>query len=162
MIIGPQRVKIRTYTAGDAKATLAIFTNAITETATADYSPEQIEAWARPGKHESVAWHLALHKRNSFVATVNGEVAGFSDVDDHGYVDMLFVAPKHQRKGVAFLLLREAERRARETRATSLTVNASITALPFFERQGFVVEEKQENVRQGVMLVSYRMRKVLD
>jgi hypothetical protein len=51
-----------------------------------------------------VAWHLALHKRNSFVATVNGEVAGFSDVDDHGHVDMLFVAPSTSEKELRFFL----------------------------------------------------------
>jgi putative acetyltransferase len=48
MSIGPQRVKIRPYAAGDAKAALAIFTNAITETATADYSPEQLKLGPAP------------------------------------------------------------------------------------------------------------------
>ena len=41
-------VVIRPYGEADAAATLAIFLAAITETAAADYSPEQIQAWARP------------------------------------------------------------------------------------------------------------------
>lgn len=158
----PQHPGIRPYQADDALATLRIFTTAITMTAAADYSPEQVQAWARPGQRETVGWHITMHNRKSFVATVNGEVTGFSDVNEHGYIDMMFVDPQHQRQGVARALLEEAERRARELHAASLTADVSITARPFFERYGFFVEQRQEPVIQGVKLVNFRMRKPLD
>ncbi|MEV8249914.1 GNAT family N-acetyltransferase [Microbacterium sp. NPDC076768] len=158
----PQHPSIRPYQADDAISTLRIFTTAITRTAAADYSPEQVQAWAQPGQRDAAGWHLAMRKRNSFVATANGEVVGFSDVDEHGYIDMMFVDPQHQRQGVARALLEEAERQARELHATSLTANVSITARPFFERHRFFIEHRQEPVKQGVKLVNYRMRKLLN
>ncbi len=103
-----------------------------------------------------------MRKRNSFVATANGEVVGFSDVDERGYIDMMFVDPQHQRQGVAHALLMEAEKQSRELHATSLTADVSITARPFFERHRFSIERRQEPVKLGVKLVNYRMRKLLD
>lgn len=157
----PQTLAIRPYKTEDASATLAIFTSAITTTAAADYSPEQIQAWARPGQREVGRWDASMQKRNSFVVATSGEVIGFSDVDEHGYIDMMFVAPEHQGRGVARALLGEAERRAREFGATDLAADVSITARPFFESRGFVTEQRQEPIRQGVKLVNFRMRKSL-
>lgn len=161
MTTTPHRSSIRRYQAEDAAATLKIFTRAITRAAVADYSPEQVQAWALPGKRDTAEWHIAMFKRNSFVATANGEVVGFSDVDDCGYMDMLFVDPEHQRQGVGRALLEEAERLARGFHARSLSAGVSITARPFFEGQGFIVEQRQELVKQGVKLVNFRMRKTL-
>ncbi|MGL3148740.1 GNAT family N-acetyltransferase [Microbacterium sp. A82] len=152
---------IRSYAETDAAATLAIFIDAITITAALDYSPEQVQAWARPGQRNTVSWNLSMSGRTSFVATVNDEVAGFSDIDEHGYIDMLFVAPRHQRKGIARALLAEAERRFREHGGTCVTADVSITARPFFESSGFSVEQEQHPVRQGVSLVNFRMSKSL-
>src|SRR5699024_2552481 len=85
----------------------------------------------------------------------------FSDVDEYGYIDMIFVDPQHQRQGVARALLESVRRQARDLYATSLTADVSITARPFFESQGFFVEQRQEPFKQGVKLVSFRMRKEL-
>lgn len=157
----PKSPSVRPYMETDAAATLAIFIDAITITAAVDYSPEQVQAWARPEDRDAVSWHLSMSDRSSFVATVDNEVAGFSDVDEHGYIHMLFVAPRHQRTGVARALLTEAERRARAHGGGILTADVSITARPFFERSGFVVEREQYPVRQGVRLVNYRMSRTL-
>ncbi|WP_207797234.1 hypothetical protein [Arthrobacter glacialis] len=80
-------VAIRPYRLADAADTMAVFLAAVTETAAADYSPEQIQAWARPEARELSTWHAAMHERNSYVATVDGEPAGFSDVDSQGYIE---------------------------------------------------------------------------
>ncbi|POH71683.1 GNAT family N-acetyltransferase [Arthrobacter glacialis] len=140
---------------------MAIFLAAVTETAAADYSPEQIQAWARPEARELSTWHAAMHGRNSYVATVDGEPAGFSDIDPQGYIDMMFVAPRYLRLGVARQLLGHVESKARADHLTALTADVSITARPFFERHGFVVEAKQHPVMVGVQLTYYAMKKNL-
>ncbi|QGH68172.1 GNAT family N-acetyltransferase [Pseudactinotalea sp. HY158] len=155
-------IRIRTYEERDSAPTLAIFLAAITRTAAADYTPEQVRAWARPDEREPASWHAGMAARNSFVATVGSEVAGFSDVDRHGYIDMMFVAPERQRRGVAHTLLAEAERRAREYAADELHADVSLTARPFFERHGFRVVVEQHPVRAGVELINFRMSKALD
>lgn len=154
-------VAIRPYCLADAADTLAIFLAAVTETASSDYTPEQIQAWARPEERDLSTWHAAMQGRNSYVATVNGEPAGFSDVDPQGYVDMMFVAPRYPRHGVAKQLLGHVEAKAREERLTELTAHVSITARPFFERHGFVVEAEQHPVMVGVQLTNYLMKKNL-
>lgn len=154
-------VAIRPYRLEDAAATLAIFLAAVTETASADYTPEQIQAWARPEARELSTWHAAMHERNSYVATVDGEPAGFTDVDPQGYVDMMFVAPCYLRLGAARQLLGHIEAHARAVRLTELTADVSITARPFFERYGFVVVAEQHPVKVGVQLTNYAMKKNL-
>ncbi len=100
-------------------------------------------------------------ERNSYVATVDGAPAGFSDVNSAGYIDMLFVTPQFQRRGVARQLIRHVETHARSVQVTELTADVSITARPFFERHGFTVEAEQHPVRGGVPLTNYTMKKKL-
>ncbi|TFB90137.1 GNAT family N-acetyltransferase [Cryobacterium algoricola] len=154
-------VVIRPYGHGDAADTLAIFLAAVAETAAADYSPEQIQAWARPESRELSAWHTAMQARNSYVATVDGVPAGFSDVDSEGHIDMMFVAPRYLRRGVARQLIGHVEARARREQLRELTANVSITARPFFERSGFTVVAEQHPLTAGVQLTNFRMKKKL-
>ncbi|MBL3681285.1 GNAT family N-acetyltransferase [Leucobacter aridicollis] len=152
---------IRDYTEADAAAALTIFTDAIMETAAADYSAEQLRAWARPGERDLTSWHGAMSERNSFVAVAAGSVVGFSDVTGDGFIDMLFVAPAWGGRGVARALLAEALVRARVAGAHELTADASITARPVFERLGFEMYRRQEIVREGVALANFHMRKAV-
>lgn len=161
MAITPETPVLRPYTKDDAAATLTLFLDAITVTAANDYSPEQVRAWARAEHRDPESWHLGMAERASFVATVNAEVTGFSDVDDSGYIDMLFVAPRHGRKGVGRTLLAEAERRVRQRGGRRLSATVSVTARPLFERSGFSVTSEQHPLRDGVSLPSFRMHRVL-
>ncbi|QYF75526.1 GNAT family N-acetyltransferase [Cryobacterium sp. PAMC25264] len=152
---------VRPYESADAAGTLAVFLDAVTVTAAGDYSPDQIAAWSAPQERDVTEWDLVRSRLGTVVATVDGEVAGFSDVDDQGYIDMMFVASRFGRRGVAGALLREVERRAGELTVPALWTNASITARPFFERHGFVVVSEQHPVIRGTLLRNYRMRKEL-
>ena len=153
-----QAAAIRPYGYADAADTLAVFLAAVTETAAADYSPEQIQAWARPEARELSNWHAAMQKRNTYVATVDGTPVGFTDVNPAGYIDMLFVAPRHQRHGVARQLIAYVEAQARGAQLADLSADVSITARPFFARYGFTVEAEQHPVKSGVQLTNYKMK----
>ena len=154
-------IHVRAYRPADAAETLAVFVAAITVTASADYSPEQIRAWARADERDVSVWHQAMTARNSIVAVVGGEIAGFSDVDANGYIDMMFVSPQYARRGVASALLTHNEDVARTSATERLTANVSLTARPFFEAHGFSVEAEQYPVMKGVQLTNYRMGKSL-
>ncbi|MFC4139013.1 MULTISPECIES: GNAT family N-acetyltransferase [unclassified Microbacterium] len=154
-------VLIRDYRDADAAATLRVFIDAVTVTAAEDYSPEQIAAWARPEKRGLADWSAAMHRLAGIVAVVDGQVAGFSDVNAAGYIDMMFVSPSFARRGLARALLTELETRARDAGATGLSSNVSITARPFFEHAGFVVEAEQHPVIDGIELTNFRMTKAL-
>lgn len=154
-------VEVRAYSSEDASETLAVFLAAVTVTASGDYSPAQIAAWARPEQRDLAGWDRAMSSRHSYVAVVEGEVAGFSDVSDGGYIDMLFVAPRHARRGVARSLLRTLEARARDSGAHCLSADVSITARSFFERHGFVEAAEQHPVTAGVQMTNFHMSKRL-
>jgi putative acetyltransferase len=154
-------VLIRPYAIGDAAQTLSTFLAAVTVTAAADYSPQQIAAWSAPDERRLDEWNHGLAARGTIVALLDGELAGFSDVNAEGYIDMMFVGPRHGRRGVASALLAEVERRAAELGASQLSTNASITARPFFERHGFETVAEQHPVTRGVLMTNYAMRKSL-
>ena len=151
-------IELRKYNSRDATATLAVFLAAVTETAARDYSPEQIAAWARPGQRELIDWDESRRTLNTYVAILDGNVAGFSDVSAAGYIDMMFVAPRYGRRGVGATLLSFLER---STPASVLAADVSITARPFFEAHGFVVEAEQHPRIVGVRMTNFRMTKQL-
>ncbi|WP_315913789.1 GNAT family N-acetyltransferase [Arthrobacter sp. lap29] len=130
-------------------------------TAAADYMPKQIQAWAQPERDVLQIWHAAMAARNSIVARIGGEIAGFSDVTVDGYLNMMFVSPRHQRRGVAQQLLACVKAQSRSNGTHTLYVNVSNTARPFFERFSFRVEAELHTVLRGVELSNYKMRKVL-
>lgn len=150
-------MQIRRYTDGDAQATLDVFVRAVRQTARADYTAEQVEAWA-PDDLDLVAWHQRRQASDTLVAVVADRVAGFSDLDGDGYVDMLFVDPDFARQGVATALISTVLELARQRRIATLTTYASLTARPFFERQGFVVTQERHFVLRGVNQTNFAMR----
>ena len=154
-------ITLRGYQPSDAAATLNVFTEAITQTAAAHYTAEQIDVWAKPGRRDLAAWDKAMSERASVVAIQGAEVVGFSDVNRHGYIDMLFVSPRHLRRGIARTLLRFVEQQARSAKTAELTSDVSVAARPFFESLGFDVVREQRPVKDGVELTNYRMRKKL-
>lgn len=153
-------VAIRPYGETDAGVTLSVFRSAIRVTAAADYSQEQIAAWAC-GDVDLADWHAMRAACHTVVALVDGAVAGFTDVDESGYIDMLFVDPSHGRRGIATTLMKWILRDARCRGVSSLTTHASITARAFFEAHSFVVVEERHPVIRGVALRNYSMRRAL-
>jgi len=153
---------IRAYRSSDPEATLCIFHDAVTVTASADYTSEQIAAWGSPESRNLSEWDESLHQRNSYVALVEEQIAGFSDVSEDGYVHMMFVSPKYTRSCVGYQLLRFLENRARSSSAKQLTADVSITARASFEAFGFHTETAQNPVMNGVVMTNFRMVKQLE
>ncbi|RPE78637.1 MULTISPECIES: GNAT family N-acetyltransferase [unclassified Frondihabitans] len=156
-----QGITLRPYEPADAIATLAVFTEAITQTAAAYYTAGQIEAWAKPGRRDPNAWNDAMRGRGSVVAVAGIEVVGFSDVDRDGHIDMLFVSPRYLRRGIARTLLSHIEHRAQATGTKLLSSDVSKAARPFFESMGFDLVREQRATMEGMELTNYRMTKTL-
>ncbi|KQR08658.1 hypothetical protein ASF78_19400 [Cellulomonas sp. Leaf334] len=152
---------LRDYDESDGPATLEVFRRAIRRTAARDYTPEQVAAWASDDIDPD-GWAARRRSARTRVAEVDGRVAGFTDVDERGYVDMLFVDPAVARRGVATALLGWATATAQELGATELSTHASLTARPFFEAHGFVVVVEQQPVLRGVALTNFVMRRALE
>jgi len=139
---------------------MALFIGSVRKVASRDYDPDQIMAWA-PDVLDRDRWLARQGSRPTWVATISGEIAGFSDLEPDGHIDMMYVHADHQGRGVAKSLLLHIERVARVQGLGRLYTEASITARPFFERHGFGVISAQEVERRGQRLINYRMERRL-
>ena len=153
-----QPTTLRRYVAADAVATLRCFRRAVRGTAARDYDAEQIESWVTVDEE---AWGSRRARVDTWVAERDGRLVGFGDIDDEGYIDMVFVDPDAGRSGVASALVEHLVSLARERGLGELSVQASLTARPFFERHGFVVTAEQRVGLRGSVLANFRMRRGL-
>lgn len=154
-------MELRTYAAGDAEVTQTIFHRAVRETAPVHHSPAQVAAWAADGGVLE-AWGDARAATSTTLAVVDARVVGFTDLDDDGYIHMLFVDPDFGRQGIASALLAAVVARARERGLPTLTTFASLTSRPVFERQGFVVTGERWFGEGDGAARTYAMRRSLE
>lgn len=155
----PGALTIRPYGSEDLDAVIDIFLRAIRETASADYNPAQVAAWAQVDRG---LWATRRLDRPSWVALVDRTLAGFTDLEADGHLDMLYVHPGHRGSGVAKRLVGTVEAAARAQGLSRVHTEASVTARPFFERQGFRVLEDERVQRNGEWFLRHRMAKDLD
>jgi ribosomal protein S18 acetylase RimI-like enzyme len=151
---------IREFRQTDPPALWRVFFSAVHETAVVDYSPEQIEAWA-PSQPDTAKWAARMEGIRPFVAEIHGQIVGYADLQDDGYIDHFFVAAATARRGVGSALMRWIHEQAANRQIRCLYSNVSIAARRFFARFGFQVEATQEVPVRGVILSNFRMQKAL-
>ena len=83
-------------------------------------------------KFDVSEWDQSMRRRRSYVALVEDQIAGFSDVSESGYIDMMYVSPGFARKRVADELIAFLEKQARSYSVQQLTADVSTTARPLF------------------------------
>ena len=155
-----ETTRIRCYEAEDALQIARLFYETVRSVNRADYSEEQVQAWA-PEVPDPEAWHARMADRRTLVAEDGGEVVGFAELEEDGHLDMLYLRKDAVGRGVGSLLYRATEREAREQGIGLILTEASVTACPFFERWGFRVVRKQTVERRGVDLTNFAMEKPL-
>ena len=153
-------VQIRPFYPDDAPKLLALFRDTIRRVNARDDSPVQIRAWA-PDEIDAAAWAARFAGRFVAVAESGGQVVGFAELEADGHIDRFYVSADHQRLGVGRALLDALAREARRLGVRRLFTEASITARPFFESQGFDVLAPQVVVLRGVEFRNDRMSRQL-
>ncbi len=146
---------IRSYAPGDCAGLARLFYDTVHRVNAADYSPEQLNAWAS-GEVDLDGWNRSFLAHHTVVAEQDGVLIGFGDMDETGYLDRLYVHRDYQRQGVATAICDALEG---ASSAAEFVTHASITAKPFFERRGYRVVKKQQVERKGILLTNYIMRK---
>ena len=149
-------MKVRKFQKSDAHALWRLHFQTIREFCIKDYSLAQVEAWA-PEEYLPDGWLNRLQAINPFVAIVNGEIAGYADLQDDGYIDHFYCSKQHIGKGVGGYLMRHILSTADLKNIEQLYSHVSITAKPFFEHFEFKVKKSQiVNVR-GIDMQNYLM-----
>lgn len=145
---------IRKYQSSDCKELTELFYNTVHTVNAADYTKEQLDVWA-PEQADLKKWDQSLLAHYSVVAVENEKIAGFGDIDETGYLDRLYVHTDFQRMGIAAAICDQLE----QTVEGTITVHASITAKPFFEKRGYGIVKEQQVERNGIFLTNYVMMK---
>ncbi|MBY3260795.1 GNAT family N-acetyltransferase [Rhizobium laguerreae] len=152
------RILIRPYAPSDVDTTIEIFLRAIREVSSKDYSPAEIEAWAK--LEDRGLWAERRISRPAWIAEFDGAPVGFSDLTGDGCLDMMFVHPQFQGVGIASRLLSRVEDEALKLGFSRIYTEASRTARPFFQRKGFRVITKQIVEKRGQGLENFLMEKL--
>jgi putative acetyltransferase len=153
-------LRVRPYASVDLDALIALFQSSVRIVARRNYTLEQVFAWA-PDAIDRDRWAVRLAASSTWVAAFSERLAGFISLEPEGYLDMLYVDPGFQSRGVAGRLLHSLEASAKARGLARLFTEASITARSFLEHRGFQVVEVQTVVRRGQRLANYRMERQL-
>lgn len=152
---------IRSATANDLAGITRLFFATVNNVNSKDYSAEHIQAWAEAALDQEY-WQGKISSLYFWVAeAVDGELLGFISLTPEGYLDHVFVHDKHQHEGIATAMLEVLEAKARELGLSKIDSDVSITAKPFFDQQGYVVEKENRKEWKGLVFVNYRMGKEL-
>jgi len=151
-------MKIRTYEIGDTEKIVKLFYDTVHEVNIRDYTTAQVDAWA-PADTDIQTWMQSLSSKFTFVAEEGDTIAGFGELEINGHIDRFYCHKDFQRQGVGTLILKQIQSKAKHLGLKKLFTEASITAQPFFESQGFIVIRKQEVERRGQKFINFVMEK---
>ncbi|AUI85826.1 histone acetyltransferase [Vibrio azureus] len=154
-------MKIQRYTQDRAVEITNLFYQSVHSIDASFYTPEQKEAWA-PTPPDYTSWEQRLSEKKPFWALINNQVAGFIELDVDGHIDCTYTHPKYQGQGVASALYLYVLKIARTRGLSRLYVEASLIAVPFFKKRGFVVTKRNEIHRKGQTLINFDMEILLD
>ena len=151
-------MKVRGYCSKDSEETLKLFYDTVHSVNAVDYNQAQLDAWA-PKNRDLIKWDNRLSSNYSVVVEKDGVIIGFGSADNAGYFDLLYIHKDYQGIGVATLIANDIERYIFRTGFQTITTAASITAKSFFEKRGYLVQEKQNVEVRGQLFVNFKMKK---
>jgi putative acetyltransferase len=126
----------------DAPVLAQIFRDSIAGLTGDDYDEAQQEAWIATADDEE-EFAARLEAELTLIATVSASPVGFVSLKGRDHIDMLYVHPSMARNGVATFLVDALEKLARSRGIGHLSVDASDTARPFFEKRGYFALHRQ-------------------
>jgi putative acetyltransferase len=135
-----QTMRIRPATETDVDSIFRVHRNSVETLCRQDYSPAQLAMWL-DGRDPSI-YLDAIQKEAIWVAE-GDRIIGFVEIDGFE-VTKLFVAEDGSFRGVGKQLLETALNRIAASGATNAYLEATLTAVKFYEKYGFRV------VGQGV------------
>lgn len=152
---------IRTASLSDIPVLKELYQNTVLTVNRKDYSAAEVEDWASCG--DDIAHLQKSFTEQYYIVAENQKqkIVGFTSINDEGYMHTLFVHKDFQHQGVATLLYQYLEAYAQEKRIEKITSEVSITAKPFFEKQGFRIDEEQMRKANELYLKNYKMSKTI-
>ena len=147
--------RIRPATHNDAAQIAELFRRAVLHIEASYYSDSEKAAWIQ-GADNAAFWQKRIGRSCIRLAAQNDRILGFIEyLPEQNHLDCLFTDPVHQRQGVASALLSAVLPQADADK--TVTADVSAAALPFFKKQGFILQHQNQIQRNGSVLINYRM-----
>ena len=145
----------------DCPSIADVHTSAIRAISTSLYTPEEIEAWAVPRTPES--YKESIRSKEFYVAVEDDVIVGFGVLNQGSReIEAVYVSPDVMRRGVGLTILGLLEERARALGLEVLSLNASLNAVRFYKRAGYVAQEESKyRLPSGVEIACVPMVKRL-
>lgn len=156
-----KKIAVRTYMCSDAQDLANIYFNTIHQINCKDYTQEQVDAWAPKASLEVEGWSKKFARTNPLVAIVDGKVVGFAEFEPNGHIDCFYCHHEWIGYGIGSALMKAIQEVADHHNIPKIFAEVSITARPFFERQGFKVIVEQKVSIRGLELTNFKMEKQL-
>ena len=154
-------MEILPYKKGDATVLMALMFDSTRVLCKNDYTPEELSKWV-PERMDKARFMRSLALSYVRVAHMDGEIVGFADMDESGYLNRLFVAPDFGRRGVGTALLNEMEKHAKKKGIHTISLISSITSKGFYQKNGYtLLGEKYLSVKP-VRVKGYKMEKRME
>ncbi len=151
---------LRPFLPADTLALRELFAASVEELTQEDYDEDQRAAWVAFAE-DAEAFRERLAEATTLVIEVDGEPAGFGSLKDNTLLDMLYVHPYHAGTGIGTALCDALETLAKARGAAKITVEASETAVEFFEGRDYVPTQRNSVERFGEWLATTTMAKTL-
>jgi putative acetyltransferase len=152
---------LRPFLPQDIATVAQIFRDAIEALTGDDYDDAQRAAWMACADDEA-SFAKRLAAQTTLLTLRDSEPVGFISLKGNDHIDMLYVRPEVAGEGVGAFLVTTIETLARGRKAKTLSVDASDTALPFFEKLGFKPQLRQSTALEGEWLANTKMAKTLE
>jgi putative acetyltransferase len=135
------KLGLRPLLPADTPLLVEIFRASIAALTAEDYSEAQQKAWASAVDDEA-AFGKKLGSQLTLVSTLEGSPVGFASLASGNKIDMLYVHPAVVGQGIAATLIDALEKLAGGRGAAKLVVDASDSARGFFEKRGYVAQQR--------------------
>ena len=152
---------LRIATKYDIDDICELFRNTVLEINKADYAASQLRVWSASADKKEM-WEFRIVEQYFLLAIHKSQLVGFASLATDGYLDFMYIHHQFQRNGIAACLYNAIELKAIEQKNEKIYSEVSITARPFFEKQGFFVITKQQKLYADVVFKNYKMEKRLN
>jgi putative acetyltransferase len=141
MAVAHPKLGLRPFLPDDAPVLREIFRDSIEALTDEDYTPAQQEAWASVAD-DAAEFGRKLAGQLTLIATLEGSPVGFASLEGKDVVGMLYVHPAAVGHGVGTMLIDALEKLAGGRGVGKLSVDASDSARGFFEKRGYVAQQR--------------------
>ena len=154
-------LSIRSARIEDAQSISRVHVASVEAIDTSLYTAEELESWSKP--RPIANYEELICSREFLVAEIENGIVGFGVLNkSSSIIEAVYVSPAATGRGIGMELMHKLEERAATLGLKQLHLNASLNAVPFYRKAGYVGEAQQKyKLQTGVEIACVPMSKTI-